>query len=113
MRFIASMIWALAAIPAMAQSPSLPSYDSDSYCRQVERRTGLEANSVAPSCLASERESFDDLRVLWPSVPEQVRGHCEQQVRGTTTGSYAALQGCLNTQEDAAATLSRPNGATP
>ena len=110
MRYVVCLLSTLAATPLMAGSPTMPRYDSDGYCRQVERRTGFPANSIMPSCIASEQESLHVLRALWPRVAEQVRGYCDQRVRATTTGSYAALQGCVDMQEEAAASASRRRG---
>lgn len=107
MRYIVCVLFTLAATPLMAGSPTIPQYDSDRYCRQVERRTGLQASSIVPSCITSEQESLDALRISWTQVPGPVRGYCERRVRATTTGSYAALQGCVDTEEETAATVSR------
>lgn len=113
MRSMVCTVLALAPYPLMADSAAIPRFDSEVYCRQAERRTGLEDNSIIPSCIASERESLDALRLLWPQVSEQVRISCEQRVRATTTGSYAALQGCVDMEEETAANLGRRRGAHP
>lgn len=107
MRYVVCLLSTLAATPLMAGSPTMPRYDSDGYCRQVERRTGFPTNTIVPSCIASEQESLHALRAVWPRVAEPVRGYCEERVRATTTGSYAALQGCVDMQEEAATAASR------
>lgn len=113
MRSIICTVLSLATTPLMAEPPAIPRFDSEGYCRQIERRTGLDGNSIVPSCLASEQESLEALRGLWPQVPDQIRITCEQRVRATTTGSYAALQGCVDMEEEAAANLGRRSGARP
>jgi hypothetical protein len=87
MRYVVCALFTLAATPLMAGSSTIPRYDSEGYCRQVERRTGLQANSIVPSCIASEQESLEALRVLWTRVTDPVRGFCERRVRAIITGS--------------------------
>ncbi|HEY4252454.1 MAG TPA: hypothetical protein VGM87_14680 [Roseomonas sp.] len=107
MRYAVILAAVLASTPAWAQPPTIPRYDPDRYCRQVQAATGFHSATVMRGCIESERDSLNLLRIRWPGLTDQVRDACDHQVRANDRRSYAALQGCVETEEATAAAMGR------
>lgn len=100
MKSISKFVFAgLLFLPSISNA-QIPKYDVESYCKSVADISG-GSSMIFNGCIEMEQEAYDDLKQIWPNLPQKTKNHCDEiaQVGG---GSYTILKSCLDMETAAA-----------
>ena len=84
----------------------MPYYFTYGHCQRISSVGGGTSEVIRNGCLQQEQSSYDALKPVWNTLPEDLRLHCEGiAAEGNigNEGSYFILRGCVQQELDAAA----------
>lgn len=73
---------------------SVPTYDTQRYCREVASFGGPLSYSTLEYCLGDEQQSRDAIAAM-PQVDPEIMQQCDRIARFGGAGSYATLEYCI------------------
>ena len=82
---VAFAVAATSITVAFASEQTIPMYDVETTCHSIAdkyKSPQTPASAIATvfnGCVSKEQESYDDLKSLWPDVPDEVVNLCEHQ----------------------------------
>jgi hypothetical protein len=99
MRFLPLALAAAIVSPTWAAS-DLPRFDVDAHCEKVAAVGGSRSEVIFGGCMDMEQQSYDGLKAIWTSLPDNLRAHCEKVGR-VGGGNYVTLLGCVEMEQQA------------
>jgi hypothetical protein len=88
----------LLVLPVLAHA-EMPDYDVKSYCARISSMGGASSQMVKQGCFENEQAAYNHVKPVWDSLSTETRNYCQRIAH--YTGSYAALEGCVDMEQSA------------
>lgn len=89
---------AMMMTPAMAESVTpIPDFDAAGFCTKIfghESAFNIQSKPTLLICLQDAQRDYDQLKAMWPKVPEETRQACVAE-----SGSYGLLKSCIESAD--------------